>query len=96
MHCKHRTNEENELYKLLIDLVEKFEKKFYLSEIYTSTPNSMLLFLMEQQGVNKTDLEKVLSPGKIASELVDNKQKISQEQAKVLGNFFHVDPSLFI
>ena len=96
MHCKHRTNEENELYDLLIGLVEKFEQDFYLPATSTSTPNSMLLFLMEQQDVSKKDLEEVMGSAKIVSDLVNGKQNISKEQAKILANLFHVDPSLFI
>ncbi len=32
MHCPNRSLEENELYNLLINLIEKFERKFYSPE----------------------------------------------------------------
>ena len=48
MHRKHRTPEEDELYELLIFLIENFERSFYLQE--STNSHSMLLFLMEQQG----------------------------------------------
>jgi len=94
MHSEHRSPEENELYELLIFLIEKFEQDFYSPR--TSKPHSILLFLMEQQGKNKTDLGEVLQSKEIFSDLIDGKREISQEQAIVLGHFFHVDPSLFI
>jgi HTH-type transcriptional regulator/antitoxin HigA len=94
MHRKNRTPEEDELYELLIFLIENFEGSFYLQEATTS--HSMLLFLMEQQSVNKNDIAKILGTYKIASDLVEGKKKITQEQAKLLGKLFHVDCSLFI
>jgi HTH-type transcriptional regulator/antitoxin HigA len=94
MHRKNRSPEENELYELLIFLIEKFEREFYSPN--TSNPHSMLLFLMEQQGIDNAELENVLGSSEVVDRLVDGRQKISQEQAKILGSFFHVDPSVFI
>jgi HTH-type transcriptional regulator / antitoxin HigA len=94
MHREHRSPEENELYELLIFLIERFEQDYYAPR--TSTPHSLLLFLLEQQGITKTGLGEVLNSIEIAAELVDGKREISQEQAKVLGRFFHVDSSLFL
>jgi HTH-type transcriptional regulator/antitoxin HigA len=94
MHRENRSPEESELYELLIFLIEKFEQEFYIPR--PSTPHSLLLFLMEQQGINKTALGEVLDSLEIASELVDGKREINQEQAKILGHFFHVDSSLFL
>ena len=94
MHRQHRTPEEDELYELLIFLIENFEKSFYLQE--STTPHSMLLFLMEQQGVNKKDIARILGSDKIASSLIEGKGSITQEQAKLLGHFFNVDYSLLM
>jgi HTH-type transcriptional regulator / antitoxin HigA len=94
MHHEHRSPEENELYELLIFLIERFEQAYYVPR--TSTPHSLLLFLLEQQGITKTDLGEALNSIEIAAELVDEKREISQEQAKVLGRLFHVDSSLFL
>ncbi len=65
MHRQQRTPEEDQLYELLIFLIGNFEKSFYLQE--STTPHSMLLFLMEQQGVNKKDIARILGSDKIAS-----------------------------
>ncbi|NCR33806.1 MAG: transcriptional regulator [Microcystis aeruginosa L211-101] len=94
MHRQQRTPEEDELYELLIFLIENFEKSFYLQE--STTPHSMLLFLMEQQGVNKKDIARILGSDKIASSLIEGKGSITQEQAKLLGHFFNVDYSLLM
>ncbi|MFM7476333.1 MAG: type II toxin-antitoxin system HigA family antitoxin [Microcystis aeruginosa] len=94
MHRQHRTPEEDELYELLIFLIGNFEKSFYLQE--STTPHSMLLFLMEQQSVNKKDIARILGSDKIASSLIEGKGSITQEQAKLLGHFFNVDYSLLM
>ncbi|MBE8994571.1 helix-turn-helix domain-containing protein [Microcystis aeruginosa] len=94
MHSQQRTPEEDELYELLIFLIGNFEKSFYLQE--STTPHSMLLFLMEQQSVNKKDIARILGSDKIASSLIEGKGSITQEQAKLLGHFFNVDYTLLM
>jgi HTH-type transcriptional regulator/antitoxin HigA len=95
MHRKNRSPEENELYELLIALIEKFEQEFYTPG-EASTPHSRLLFLMEQQGIKQEDLVDVLGSEEIVAEFINGKQEMTQEQAKAMGKFFKVAPSLFI
>ncbi|MDY6802655.1 MAG: transcriptional regulator [Cyanobacteriota bacterium] len=94
MHVQNRTPEEETLYELLIFLIEKFEEDFYRPGS-ASTPHSMLLFLMEQQDVKPRDLAEVVGSEDVAFELVNGEVEISEELAKILGNFFKVDSSLF-
>lgn len=58
MHRK-RTPEENELYHLLITLIEKFEQEYYQIN-QQSNPQSMILFLLEESGKSITDLQACL------------------------------------
>ncbi|GET38488.1 helix-turn-helix domain-containing protein [Microseira wollei] len=95
MHLSNRTPEENELYELLVTLIEKFEQEFYQPG-NVSNPHSMLLFLMEQQSVESKDLEEILGESDVVSEIVSGKRKISQEEAIALAGFFGVDASLFV
>lgn len=95
MHRSNRTAEENELYELLVTLIEKFEQEFYHPG-NASNPHSMLLFLMEQQGVKLHDLVRILGEGEVVAEVVEGRRKISDEEAIALGDFFGVDGSLFI
>lgn len=94
MHRSNRTIEENELYELLIILIEKFEQEHYFPG-QASTPHCMLLFLMEQKEIKQSELVDVIGSKKIVSELVNGKREISKVQAKALGDFFQVDFSLF-
>ncbi|MEW6492100.1 MAG: transcriptional regulator [Cyanobacteriota bacterium] len=95
MHSPNRSPEENELYELLITLIEKFEREFY-SPGSASTPHSMLIFLMEQQNVKQEDLIGVIGSEEVVTEVIKGKREMTQEQAQTIGKFFKVEPSLFI
>lgn len=95
MHKKNLTPEEEELYQLLIILVEKFEKEYYLCGD-SANPHSVLLFLMEEKGIKQADLVGIIGSKGVVSEIVNSKRNISKNQAKALGDFFGVDTGLFI
>ena len=95
MHRNNRTLEENELYELLVTLVEKFEQEYY-SPNQATTPHSLRLFLMEQKGIKQSDLVGVIGSKGVVSEVVNGKREISKAQAKALGDFFNVDAGMFI
>ncbi len=95
MHKIDRTPEENELYELLIILVEKFEQEYYHCG-QESNPQSLLLFLMEQKEIKQSDLVGIIGSKVVVSEVVNGKRNISKTQAKALAEFFNVDVGLFI
>lgn len=95
MHQPNRTPEENELYELMVTLIEKFEQDFYEAG-NVSNPHSMLLFLMEQKGIESKDLVKIFEDRDVVADIVEGKRKISDEEAIALGVFFGVDNSLFV
>jgi len=94
MHRK-RTPEEDELYQLLITLIEKFEKENYQPN-QPNHPLSMLLFLLEESERSRDDLVAVLGNEDIVNNIFNGQEKINAEQARNLGDFFHVEPSLFM
>ncbi|MEH1850828.1 MAG: hypothetical protein V7L11_03860 [Nostoc sp.] len=93
MHRK-RTSKEHELYQLLITLIEQFEREYYQSDEQIN-PHSMLLFLLEQSEKTREELEAVLGSKDLIDHILNEQQNISSEQARKLGEFFHVEPSLF-
>ncbi|MGK7929036.1 MAG: type II toxin-antitoxin system HigA family antitoxin [Spirulina sp.] len=93
-HRQNRTLEESLFLNLLIALIEKYEDKHY--PIEDSTPNSMLLHLMEARNLEAADLVNILGSKKIVSDIMEEKRKISQEQAQKLADFFHVNSSLLV
>jgi HTH-type transcriptional regulator / antitoxin HigA len=95
MHRPSRSPEENELYDLLVTLIEKFEREYYLPGT-AATPHSMLLFLMDQRNLEVADLTEVFGSEAIASEVINKQLELSKEQIKALGKFFQVDPGVFL
>jgi HTH-type transcriptional regulator/antitoxin HigA len=94
MH-RERTSEENEVYQLLITLIEKFEQEYYQPN-QQNDPSSMLLFLLEESDKKREDLVAVLGTENIVNNIFNGQEKINTEQARKLGDFFHVEPSLFM
>ncbi|MCC5625119.1 type II toxin-antitoxin system HigA family antitoxin [Nostoc sp. CHAB 5715] len=92
-HRVNRTLEELALLDLLIALIEKYEDEHY--PMGESTAHSMFLHLIDSQSVNEAELVAILGSKEVVSQVMSGKQEITQEMAKVLGNFFHVDSSLF-
>lgn len=95
MHSPQRSPEEEELYELLITLIEKFEQEYYLPGT-ASTPHSLLQFLMEQRNIKEADLVEIIGSKDMVSEIIKGEREISLAQAKGLGNLFKVEPGLFI
>ncbi|BAZ17581.1 hypothetical protein NIES4071_94610 [Calothrix sp. NIES-4071] len=90
MHRHDLTPEEDELFDLLITLIEKFEQEYYAPG-QSSTPHYMLLFLMEQKDIKQSDLVGVIGSLEIVSEVVNGKREISKAEAKALEYFFKSD-----
>lgn len=91
---KNRTPEEQALYKLLVLLIETYEAETYPME--QSAPHKILQHLMEASGTRQADLVGLIGTSGVVSEVVNGKRTISKAQAKALGNYFKVSPSLFI
>jgi HTH-type transcriptional regulator/antitoxin HigA len=92
---KNRSPEERALHKLLVKLIEDYEEENYPMD--ESTPHEILQHLMESSGLRQADLVRILgSSSGVVSEMVNGKRSISKAQAKALGEYFKVSPSLFI
>jgi HTH-type transcriptional regulator/antitoxin HigA len=86
--------EEDVFLELLVHLIEEFEEKHYA--IGSSTPHSRLLHLMEARSLDYADLVSALGSIEVSKAVVEEHSKIDLEQASALGQFFHIDPRLFI
>jgi HTH-type transcriptional regulator / antitoxin HigA len=95
MHRHDRSPEENELYDLLIVLIEKFEQEFYQPGSHSS-PHSMLRFLIEHQGLASADLAAVLGSEASVDETLAGDRELSIAQIKKLSALLKVDPSVFL
>jgi HTH-type transcriptional regulator/antitoxin HigA len=92
--AKNRTPEERALYKLLVTLIEVYETENY--PIDKSEPHEILQHIMESSGIRQADLVGIIGSSGVVSEVVNGKRAISKAQAKALGNYFKISPSLFI
>ena len=90
----HLTPEEDALLELLVKLIEDFEDNHY--QLNISTPRSRLNHLMEARSLEQADLVEILGSSKIVAKVINGELEITKEQAEALGEFFHVDASLFI
>jgi HTH-type transcriptional regulator / antitoxin HigA len=86
--------EEGLLLETLAILVEAYEDAQLPLE--ASSPQEVLLHLMEVRELKQIDLVEVIGSKGIVSEIVNGKRSISKAQAKALGEFFNVSPALFI
>jgi HTH-type transcriptional regulator / antitoxin HigA len=95
MHLPSRTPEQQELYELLVVLIEKFEQKFYQPQT-ESNPRSMLSFLMDQRDMRPSDLVGIFGSTKAVEDVLTGKAEIGRSSAELLGQLFHVDSLLFV
>jgi HTH-type transcriptional regulator / antitoxin HigA len=95
---QERTAAETVLFRLLVKLIRDYEEETYQIEEWSKTkPHEMLQHLMEARELKQVDLVGVLSPSRgLVSSIVNGKREISKAQARKLGEFFNVSPSVFI
>jgi HTH-type transcriptional regulator/antitoxin HigA len=91
---KNRTPEEQALHKLLVTLIEVYETQNYPMD--QSAPHEILQHILESSGTRQADLVGVIGSSGVVSEVVNGKRSISKAQAKALGDYFKVSPTLFI
>ncbi len=92
--AKDRSPEEQALHKLLVMLIEAYETQHY--PMNESTPYEVLQHIMESSGTRQADLVGIIGSSGVVSEVMNGKRSISKAQAKALGEYFKVSPSLFI
>lgn len=90
----HLTPEEDALLELLTRLVESYETRAYPQE--KTSPAEVISFLLEQRGLTGSALWPVLTSKGHVSEILSGKRSVSKNQAKKLGDFFHISPAAFI
>ncbi len=91
---RNKTPEQRAIYQLLVMLIEAYEAKYY--PMPTSTPQEVLLHILEASGIDRSDLVGKLGSSDEVSAIIGGKKVISQAQAKILGDMFKVSPNLFL
>ena len=88
------TDEQAEVLQLLITLIEQYENKVY--QMKAITPLDILHELMSVRQLKQKDIVEIFGSKGITSEVINGKRSISKNQAKALGDFFHVSYTLFL
>jgi HTH-type transcriptional regulator / antitoxin HigA len=92
-----RTIEETALLMLVVKLIEDYESIHHnLDEWGKSIPTEILRHIMAASGTRNVDLIGIIGSSGVVSEVVNGKRNISLAQAKNLGEFFKISPTLFI
>jgi HTH-type transcriptional regulator / antitoxin HigA len=94
MNLPNRSPEQEEIYDLLVILIERFEQEFYQPD-RSNNSGSMLEFLMDQRDLKPIDLISIFGSEAAVEDAIDNRSSIERSTAKLLAELFHVDPSLF-
>lgn len=94
----NRTLEETTLFRLLVKLISDYEEQVYnLQDWSNLLPYQILQQILESSGTKQADLVGIISSSKgLISNIVNGKRPISKQQAKKLGAYFKISPSLFI
>jgi HTH-type transcriptional regulator / antitoxin HigA len=94
MNSPNLSPEQEEIYELLVILIERFEQEFYKPD-RSKNSGSMLSFLMDQRDFNPIDLVPIFSSEAAVEEAISGRTNIDSYTADRLAELFHVDASLF-
>jgi HTH-type transcriptional regulator / antitoxin HigA len=95
MNLPSRSPEQEEMYDLLVVLIEKFEREFYQPS-RDNNPGSMLEFLMDQRDLKPIDLMPIFGSEAAVIDVINGRATIDKSTAEGLSEIFHVAPSLFL
>ena len=92
---RHRTPEETKLFRLLSLLIQDYDRRHALPPD-EATPAERLEYLLEVSGKTPADLLPVFGQRSHVNEALNGKRPISADQARKLGQMFHLNPGYFV
>ncbi len=90
---KHLTSAEEKLMRLLLLLIEDFERNS--DPVPDASPIDILRHLMEAHGLRQRDLTDVFGTESIVSEVLHGKRELTKEHIRRLSARFSVSPAVF-
>jgi HTH-type transcriptional regulator/antitoxin HigA len=95
MKKSRKSAAEQKLLELLSKLVNDYEETIYPTP--NPSPREILQHLLENCGLSQAELAREVGlPRSTISEALKGKRSLSVENAFRLGEYFHVEPSLFL
>jgi HTH-type transcriptional regulator / antitoxin HigA len=80
----------------LVRFVRDYEANVFRNKLRKLTPIQVLNHLMEENGMNTSDLGEILGSRGLASEVLNGKRALSKTLIGKLVRRFRVEPSLFL
>ena len=75
-------------------LIEAYENNHF--PIDAQDPVEMLKFLLDSNGLNASDLGRILSQRQLGSKILKGERQLSKTHIKELADYFSVEPGLFL
>ena len=90
-----RTAEESVLLKLLVTLIEEYERK-HNHAVKEASPLEVLQYLMEEHNHTAKNLWTVVGDKSLVSRILHGQRSMSKQVAAKLAEFYHIAPAVFI
>jgi len=78
----------------LATLIEAYENKYF--SIDAQNPIEALKFLLESNGLNGSDLGRILGQRQLGSKILKGERRLSKAHIQKLAEHFSVEPGLFL
>ena len=94
--CRGLTTGEQAYLEVLIDLAERYEARQAEQNLASGRDGvERLRFLMEEHGLNASDLGRLLGSRDLGSKILRRERELSKAHLLILAGRFGVDPGLF-
>lgn len=90
------TKDQEDYFNLLCELIEKYEDVHYPIPTDQFTPLDMLRFLLEENGMNGSDLGNLLGNRQLGSKILRGERQLSKKHIRILADRFKVSADLFL
>lgn len=91
-----RGSEEYDLLEFLSVLVEAYEAKHLPDEMFATTPRDVVAFVLEQKGMQRSDLTEIMGGKSRVSEFFAGKRELSRSQIRQLRDLLGIPADLLL
>jgi HTH-type transcriptional regulator / antitoxin HigA len=88
--------EDYDLLEFLSVLVEAYEAKHYPDEMFATTPQDVVEFMLEQKGMQRGDLAEIIGGKSRVSEFFAGKRELSRTQIRALRDMLGIPADLLL
>jgi HTH-type transcriptional regulator/antitoxin HigA len=88
--------EQHDLLEFLSVLIEAYEAKHYPDEMFATTPQDAVDFMLGQKGLQRADLAEIIGGKSRVSEFFAGKRELSRSQIRALRDLLGVPADLLL